>query len=656
MHRRYAVGLANSAAAAATVLTVVAAAAELQRPSLSNAITAIVLVAALSIPMVGAAAVRSAPRNTIGWLLLASGICLPLCMAAEAAYRADPAVSVWVVWLYGWPATPAASTVPLLVLQLYPNGRPLSRRWIWLVWLGAIVFVTQVLGELFAPLIWGTSVPNPTALPGVFGSIADGMAAGIVLLPVMATLSAAVATIRWRRGRRQGRGGDTAAQLGLIVPAGWLVAASWWLCVVVTSLTNDSSSAELAELLGILAVGVAGWIGIRRFGLFDARAVISRGIVAVLLGLVVLGVYLVVALVAENLLAGPVGGIVAVLTAVLVALPLWRLLQRAVDRLLYGDRDEPGRALRRLGARVADAADPEQLLPDALAIVRDALRLPGAEIVSGTLRVGAVSDGASIEVFPLVFAGERIGDMRVMHREPGETFRPSERAALGDLAAQLTGAVRAVALIEDLRRSRERLVSERERERRRITRDLHDGLGARLGGLVLGTQRARRAIADDPRRAEDQLDEVTAQVRDALDEVRRLVYELRPPALDELGLIGAVEEQARRLNGIEVVAPIAIGPLPAAVEVAAYRIAVEAMTNINRHAPDGRGTVLIERTERTILIEVADTGPGLPEAFRAGVGIGSMRERAGELDGDLSIGPRADGGTVVRALLPIGEA
>jgi two-component system NarL family sensor kinase len=199
-------------------------------------------------------------------------------------------------------------------------------------------------------------------------------------------------------------------------------------------------------------------------------------------------------------------------------------------------------------------------------------------------------------------------------------------------------------------------VVDRDRERRRITRDLHDGLGARLGGLVLGIQRARTAIPATPAKASEQLDEVTEQVRDALEEVRRLVYELRPPALDELGLVGALEEQARRHPHVEIVAPTPIGPLPAAVEVAAYRIVLEALTNAARHAPGAHTTVQIDRDSDAVLLRVSDSGPGMPVGFRAGVGIRSMRERAAELDGALSIVTGPEGGTLVHAQLPLVSA
>ncbi|MEF2976589.1 sensor histidine kinase [Subtercola sp. YIM 133946] len=644
---------ANTSAAIAVVFTAIAIAAVLQRPTPLNILIGVVLAAAVSVPLVGAAAIRSSARNPVGWMLLLTGIALPIALTANAHVLLHPQSSAWVYWIEGWPATVALDTIPLLALQLYPDGRVLSRRWSWLLWFGAAVFVTQFVGELFAPLIWDTTAINPTALPGAAGSIADGLALGIVFVPVVATLSAIVVTLRWRRTRQTAASG---VPFGLISIASWCVAASWWVCLAVSTAIDDSQAALVPELAGVLAVGIAGWIGIRRYGTFDTRTVIGRGLVAVVLGFCVVGVYLGLAWLVEQVVAGWLGPALAVLVSVAVALPLWRVLQRASDRLLFGDRADPVRVLEKLGSQLSAVAEPEQFLPEAIDAVRVALRLPGVELVVGTLRVGDIPDGASFEEFGLLFAGERIGELRAAHREPGDRFRPAERSALAVLTSQLSGIARAVALTVDLRRSRERIVIDRERERRRITRDLHDGLGARLGGLVLGIQRARSAIDVIPMKASDQLDELTEQVRDALEEVRRLVYELRPPALDELGLVGALEEQARRHSHVEIVTSDPIGPLPAAVEVAAYRIALEAITNASRHAPGARTTVSIDREAAEVVLRISDTGPGMPDGFRAGVGIRSMRERAAELDGTLLISTGPAGGTFVHAALPLMEA
>ncbi|MEP6843190.1 MAG: histidine kinase [Pseudolysinimonas sp.] len=644
--------VANAVAAIAVVMTIIAVAAVLQRPTSINILTAVVLAAAVSVPLVGAAAVRSSPRNPVGWMLLVTGISLPVVLAAHAQVLLHPETSVWGYWIEGWPATLALDTIPLLVLPLYPDGGLPSRRWRWLLGINIAVFVTQIFGELFAPLVWGAAAANPTALPGLAGEFAAALSLGIVLLPVLATLSAVIVSLRWRRSRAVAQ---SATPFGLIAIAGWLVAASWWACIFVSTVSGDSEGALVPELLGILAVGVAGWIGIRRFGVFDTRAVIGRGLVAIVLGLCVLGIYLGVAWVVEQWASVSLGRAVAVLAAVAIALPLWRVVQTAASRLLFGDRAEPVRVLESMGARISGIADPEQLLPDAIDAIQKALRLPGVELVVGAVKVGSMPLSATVEEFPLLFAGEQIGELRAAHREAGERFQSRERSALTVLASQLSGVARAVALTVDLRRSRERIVIDRERERRRITRDLHDGLGARLGGLVLGIQRARSAIDATPAKASEQLDELTEQVRHALDEVRRLVYDLRPPALDELGLVGALEEHAQRHSSAEILTSVPIGPLPAAVEVAAYRIVLEALTNAARHAPGARTTVTIDRGDDSVVLQISDSGPGMPEGFRAGVGIMSMRERAAELDGALSISARPGGGTLVHAQLPLME-
>ena len=163
---------ANISASIAVVLTAIAVAAVLQRPTPLNILTAVVLAAAVSVPLVGAAAVRSSLRNPVGWMLLLTGIALPVALTANAQVLLHPHASAWVFWVEGWPATVALDTLPLLALQLYPGGRTLSRRWNWLLWAGIAVFVTQIAGELFAPLIWDTTVTNPTALPGVAGGLA----------------------------------------------------------------------------------------------------------------------------------------------------------------------------------------------------------------------------------------------------------------------------------------------------------------------------------------------------------------------------------------------------------------------------------------------------------------------------------------------------
>jgi signal transduction histidine kinase len=212
----------------------------------------------------------------------------------------------------------------------------------------------------------------------------------------------------------------------------------------------------------------------------------------------------------------------------------------------------------------------------------------------------------------------------------------------------------------ELQRSREQLVAAREEERRRLRRDLHDGLGPALAGAALKIEAAENVLETKPGTAADLLQNARSEIQGAVADVRRLVHSLRPPALDELGLVGAVREQAERLSvgdhpHVELEAPDHLEPLPAAVEVAAYGIALEAMTNAARHA-DARTCLVRIALNGGLQLEITDDGHGLSDDYRPGVGMASMRERAEELGGTCEV-TRVDGrGTRVRALLPLGSA
>jgi len=210
-----------------------------------------------------------------------------------------------------------------------------------------------------------------------------------------------------------------------------------------------------------------------------------------------------------------------------------------------------------------------------------------------------------------------------------------------------------------LSRSRERIVAAREDERRRLRRDLPDGLAPSLAALGLRLDHVRQIVRTEPEVAEAGIDAARAEVRAVIADIRRMSRELRPPALDTLGLVGAVREQAAALGAeapgppdIVVDAPKALPPLPAAVEVAAYRIAVEAMMNVVRHASATTCRVELTLDPDALDIEVVDNGRGLDRSSN-GVGLRSMRERAAEVGGDVMITDGETGGTRVLARLPV---
>ena len=411
---------------------------------------------------------------------------------------------------------------------------------------------------------------------------------------------------------------------------------------------------------------------ILRDHLFDIDVVIRRTVVYGGMTLGVLAAYVATVYAVTRLggqQPGFAGSLLATGVAALVALPLRDGLQRVVSRAIYGSRDEPWRAMRRLGARLEWAVDPERAFPAVAEIVADALRLPyvGVEVVDEVGRAEVVAEHGTapvtLEAVPLVHGGEAVGRLLLGVRSGEDGFRPAELALLRDLARQAGATIHAQRLRNDLARSRERLVVAREEERRRLRRDLHDGLGPTLAAIGMRADAAETLLDDGVSATRPQLEALRAEVATALADVRRLVDGLRPPALDELGLVGAIGQQAARLDAdtgdgtglaaIQVESePAALPDLPAAVEVAAYRITVEAMTNAVRHAGARLCKVrLVAGVQLTI--EVTDDGRGLPVPVRPGTGLESMRERAEELGGNVVFERIPDGGTRVIARLPL---
>lgn len=353
---------------------------------------------------------------------------------------------------------------------------------------------------------------------------------------------------------------------------------------------------------------------------------------------------------------------------------------------MYGERDDPIAVLTRLGWQLEAAVTPGALLPVVVETVAQALQLPYVAIAvseDGQSKVLAQHpnstplwpQGAALSAnppphresspapsavvsFPLTSQGRPVGQLIVAPRAPGQSFSRADRRLLTSVAQRAGAAVETVRLAADLQRARERLVLAREEERRRLRRDLHDGLGPQLATLTLQLDAARNLLDSDPQQAGRVLAAVKAQTQAAIGDIRRLVYELRPPVLDQLGLVGALQEQAARVASnaltVQVVAPDDLPPLPAAVEVAAYRIVAEALTNVVRHG-HARGCAIWLCPDDALYVAVDDDGIGLPAPRDAqpGVGLASMRERAEELGGALRIERRPEGGTRVIARLPL---
>ncbi|WP_052567866.1 GAF domain-containing sensor histidine kinase [Ktedonobacter racemifer] len=266
---------------------------------------------------------------------------------------------------------------------------------------------------------------------------------------------------------------------------------------------------------------------------------------------------------------------------------------------------------------------------------------------------------------PLAYQEQTLGQFQLAPRSPGEAFTPADMRLLDELARQAGLAAHAVRLATDLQKARERLVLAREEERRRLRRDLHDGVGPTLASLSQRIDTASHLVLHDPDAAIVLLDTLKAQVKATIADIRRVVYALRPPVLDELGLVSAISEHVMQLQGtnglhVSLEVPTAlsdISELSAAVEVAAYRIALEALTNVVHHAHAQHCLLRLGlAAERFLYLSISDDGRGLLEDNRAGVGITSMRERVAELGGEFTLTTIQGRGTYVQVRLPLKSA
>lgn len=599
------------------------------------------VVAAMTFTLVGGLVVPHQPHNPIGWLFVAIGLssALGVLAASFSGYRL-------LAWMSTWSPAVSYGLLPLALL-VFPDGHLPSRTWRPVAWVAVVFLGVTVVGLSVAAwddpaLLRRTDIMLWLNRVGLLGIIASMIAA-------VGSLGA-----RWRHAD-----GDTRQQLK------WLGLGAAFIPV---GIVLQLLSVPGMWLLAATTVPAAAAVAILKHRLYHIDLFLNRSLVYATLTLLVVGGY--VGIVALLSTVFPTGSewqrVVATGAIAMLFGPLRERVQHGVNRLLYGDRDDPYGVVSQLGRRLEQAVDPTAVLPQVAETVADALRLPYAaiELTDGANGKRLVArHGRRVgrpEAFVMTYQGHVVGRLLVTPRSPSQPFTTVERSLLEDLARQAGLAAHAVGLTADLQRSRERLVRSREEERRLLRRDLHDGLGPALAGMTMQVGAARALLADDPKQVEGVLGELEQQLQTCIREIRRLLDDLRPSVLDRLGLIGAIRHRSNAFTvgpggsaiEITVITPDDLGELPAAVEVAAYRIATEAITNTVRHAAASHCNVRLT-LERGLLVEVTDNGIGLPDRYQTGMGLISMRERTEELGGTFTAQRLPDGGSRVRALLPL---
>jgi signal transduction histidine kinase len=363
--------------------------------------------------------------------------------------------------------------------------------------------------------------------------------------------------------------------------------------------------------------------------------------------------------------------LIALFATVVIALlfhAVFRWLDRSVNRLFYGERDDPYVFFSRLGRHIEAAFVPQDVLLRIFETIAQALKLPfvAIAIANGQGPYIAAASGTQDEQYqlvriPLLAHHEQVGTLLCSPRQEEEALTEQDMHLLQDLALHIGAAVKAVQLSSELQRSREKLILAREEERRRLRRDLHDGLGPTLASLSQRIDAASSLVTQQTEEAVALLQTIKGQMRSTISDLRRLVYALRPPVLDEFGLISAIRDHtipSQQSSGVHISlsAPEELPPLSAATEVAAFRIVEEALTNVVRHAQAQHCQICLELTDTgELVMTITDTGKGLPQTYQASVGMHSMRERAEELGGRCTVQTRPTGGTRVSVSLPLSK-
>ncbi len=619
---------------------------------------------------VGLVLARMRPQNSIGWLFVVFGVLAGISgFGTEYAAQgvlvhpgALPGVVV-VAWIVSWTWIGVIAASVYLFL-LFPTGHLPSARWRPLAWGTGVALAIAVLSQMLkaGPLRSAPYLKNPFAPEAIqeLLNVTNPIIYVAVMTGQVASAASVIVRLRRARGAQRQQLKWFAYASALLVVVGALQSAPGNLGLAVPAWWNVFNFL-LAMALVAFPFTVA--VAILRYRLWDIDILINRTLVYGGLTAAIIALYILLVGALSTLSQTTGNLVISLLATGMIAIlfqPFRERLQRGINRLMYGERDEPVALIARLGQNLETMMAPDALLFTLVRTIAEALKLPyvAIETRQGDVMLTAAAYGqasSQVQRIPLVYQGEAYGHLLVARRSVNESLSTADLNMLHIIAQQAGMAVHAVQLTADLQRSREQLVVAREEERRRIRRDLHDGLGPALASLAMQADEARESTRTDPDKTEAALEDIASKAQEALKDIRRLVYGLRPPALDELGLIGALRQGAANApNGvhIDVDAPESMPALPAAVEVAAFRIVQETLNNVARHSHAQCCTVVIA-VSNELSIEITDDGVGLPSNLRSGVGMISLRERAAELGGTCVVESVEGGGARVIARLPL---
>jgi signal transduction histidine kinase len=626
----------------------------------------------VGVPVLGYVLASRRPANRLGWLSLVAGLALALSgFASPYALHAlvvDPGslpAGRAVAWLSNWIFVIQVGALAFLLL-LFPTGRLRSRRWLPAAWFVAGVYALTALSQMVhATRVWSdpfSSFPNEQ-VPGVLAAI-------LILLPATLVVSVAAVVVRFVRSS-----GDERLQLKWFAAAALLVVATMTVAIV-----TNSVIANVLQNLAFVCLYTAIGIAILKYRLYEIDIVISKAVLYGTLAAFITAVYAGLVAGVGTLVGNRHSALLSALAATVVAVafqPVRQWAARLANRVVYGRRATPYQVLSDFARRIGGAYASEDVLPQMARVVAAGT---GAERVVVWLRVGgelhpeASSDGgphpaplpvdgqaipplpdADVSV-PVIYQGELLGAISI--RMPrGEPLRPAGEQLVADVASQAGLALSNAGLVEDLRASRQRLVAAQDEERRRLERNLHDGAQQDLVALAIKLRLAGAAADEDAAQTKEIIGELQADAAAALENLRDLARGIYPPLLADLGLVAALNAQARKSAVPVAVEADGIGRLPQDTEAAVYFCCLEALQNIAKYARATQARICLRAQDGTLCFTVSDDGAGY-DARQTVMGSGqrNMADRLAALDGRLEVRSVPGQGTVVTARLPLRSA
>lgn len=618
-------------------------------------VAALVLACAIS----GLLVLHRFPGHPVGWVLIAvaasrgwSGLLTDYAGHAGIGRLDEQTPGRVALWLAGWLWVPGYCLLATVLPAICPDGRPSDRRgqWVYRAGLTATVLATTLWA--LAPYD-GRDAPPVDGLPDtVTNPIGVPLAGQLLPVSLIAVAAAALATLVLLALRCRQTVGLRRAQLGCVLAAATLTVA-----LLAAAFALPAPLSDALIVLAAATMPVALGAAVLRYRLWDVELILARSLLFAGMSVIVIALYIGVVYLSGHLLGRGTGAPLLATALVAVAFqPLRTRLQSAVNQLIYGDRQNPASAVARLSDTLTAATTPQQMLDVVTATLARSLRVPSVAIITDERTLAVHGRQRHPEPFALDFAGSQVATLLIEPRR-GEALSPPDLRLIAILRPHLARATRA--LLAELQRqdSHERLIRAREDERRRLRSDLHDDLGPQLAGIGMRLERIRLVLRHDQPAADAALHELTDVVHDTVRTVRNLGNDLRPPLLDELGLPRAVAELARRSSSPALTVTVdvtGLAELPAAVELAAYRIVAEALTNVLNHAEANSAQVHLYLDERTQAVQVAvlDDGIGIPASPRPGRGLASMAQRAADVGGVFTT-TSTTSGTRLSATLPV---